>query len=704
MSTAETLTATPVYGAVVAAYRRAGWLGVLPLPPGRKWPPPTGYTGEAGADPSGGDVATWAQHKAHHNVALRMPEGVVGIDVDQYDKPADDGTVVAKRGADELATLEAELGPLPPTWSSSARDWPSGIRLYRVPAGVRLRTDPLPSVEVVQRHHRYVVAPPSTNPEAAGLAYRWRTPEGAYTEQPPRVDELPELPAAWLDRWRVDAERPEVRDPIPPRPAPAGVDRSAAVQRVLDDRRPWTAGSRHDEALRLSMALARLEHGGYPGATDALALIGAEFIAVKPEAGVRHGTAPSEWEALLASARTKAATTAATRPDYADAVAEGRARAAAERARGLAGWPGVSTDVDTSPAGELHPAEEDAPTSWEPVDVVAELRSGGPPPPDVLTHARGYRLLYAGRTHAFFGPSESLKSWAAQAATAEVLLEGRPVLFIDYEDDAASVGARLVALGVPEDAIAAHLVYVRPNEALVDRQGRWTPAGLRFLELVDERPWALAVLDGMTEAMSTEGLDLNDNADAASFARRILRPLADTGAAVVGIDHQPKNAGETGRYAIGSQHKLAGLTGAAYRFEPERPLGRPAGTEPVTGLSKVTVSKDRPGYVRGRTQDGAVGLFRVTAWPDGKLDADIIDRADLGDEGADMVIAGRVLTHLATYEGASKNQLEESVVGNRDAIRAVTSWMVGKGWIEVRPVGTAHRHYLTDTGRQEVPA
>jgi hypothetical protein len=210
-------------------------------------------------------------------------------------------------------------------------------------------------------------------------------------------------------------------------------------------------------------------------------------------------------------------------------------------------------------------------------------------------------------------------------------------------------------------------------------------------------------VDGITEAMTTEGLEVNENADAATFARRLLRPLADAGAAVVAIDHQPKNAGETGRYALGSQHKLAGLTGAAYRFEPVRPLGRPDGTEEVVGWSKVTVSKDRPGYVRGKSREGNVGLFRVTAWPDGTLDACVIDEADLGDIGADLALAGRVLDYLATYEGAAKGAIESDVTGRAESIRATLRWLEGKRWISIKKEGSAHRHYLTDEGRKEVP-
>jgi hypothetical protein len=357
------------------------------------------------------------------------------------------------------------------------------------------------------------------------------------------------------------------------------------------------------------------------------------------------------------------------------------------------------------PTEPIDQMEESTPTSWAPIDLTSALRGEGPPSPTIWRHRRGHCLLYPGRTHAFFGASETLKSWAAQAAVVEVLNLGGHVLYIDYEDDQDGVVGRLRALGATEQQILEQLVYIRPDEPLMTREA-YTPGGLDFHQTLRSRSWLLAVIDGMTEAMTTEGLDVNDNADAARFQRRLLRPIADTGAAALAIDHQTKNADTSGRYAIGAQHKLAGLTGAAYRFESERPLGRPDGTDPSIGLTKITVSKDRPGFVRGRSHDGRAGTLRVTSWPDLTIDVELLDNADLGDEGADMEVAGRILKHLATYEGESKSQLEKQLGGNADAVRAARDWLVNKEWIRVHKgdkPGTPHRLFLTDLGRQQVP-
>jgi hypothetical protein len=206
----------------VGFYRRAGWAGTLPLPERAKSNPPDrlpdgrkfSFTGHDGVDPDDATVAYWAANgQATGNIALRMLDGVIGLDVDAYDawRPVRDpatGQVVSrlvhKRGAETLAELEAALGLLPPTWVSSARPAPSGIRLFRVPDGVTITESALPGdIEIVRRGHRYMVAPPSVHPET-GTAYGWwfgsSTAPWYAPGRPPSRDEIPWLPGAWAVR------------------------------------------------------------------------------------------------------------------------------------------------------------------------------------------------------------------------------------------------------------------------------------------------------------------------------------------------------------------------------------------------------------------------------------------------------------------------------------------------------------------------
>ncbi|MFY1656899.1 bifunctional DNA primase/polymerase [Micromonospora sp. WMMD1274] len=175
------------YAAAAPAYRAAGWAGTLHLPAGQKWPPPPGWTGRGAPYPDDADVDRWCRHYPAANIALRLPPTVLGIDVDCWD---------GKPGAASFASLSAECGPLPPTWATTSRGDGSGIRLYRVPAGVRWQERRAgPGIELLHSGHRYAVVWPSMHPE--GRRYRWIGPDVLPADRVPHVAELPALPASW---------------------------------------------------------------------------------------------------------------------------------------------------------------------------------------------------------------------------------------------------------------------------------------------------------------------------------------------------------------------------------------------------------------------------------------------------------------------------------------------------------------------------
>lgn len=208
----EDTTESGPFGRAAHLYRAAGWRGTLPIgrAPGQKSPPPNGWTGHGAPYPSGADTQAWADDPMirHLNIGLRAEPGTIGLDVDHY------GT---KTGQSTIAQLEEFLGPLPPTWVSSARPAPSGIRWYRVPDHIDGRVINWPGeagkfVEIIQPGHRYAVVWPSTNPEAGGAMYGWHCPPGTPTGHAiPSIDQLAGLPEAWvrglaLPYDRVDKE------------------------------------------------------------------------------------------------------------------------------------------------------------------------------------------------------------------------------------------------------------------------------------------------------------------------------------------------------------------------------------------------------------------------------------------------------------------------------------------------------------------
>jgi hypothetical protein len=187
------MTSAMGYREAAPLYLAAGWRGVLGIPYAVKDKPPIGYTGYEGVDPSPEQIESWRRENG--NVILRMPENVVGIDVDDYEKGGK-----RKTGAATLAKLESGWGRLPATWCATARDDEiSGKYFFQVPPGTRLH-DPGRDcgIEIIQHHHRFALVWPSYNPDANATVIWW-DPEGYLAERVPRVDELPLLPEAWLE-------------------------------------------------------------------------------------------------------------------------------------------------------------------------------------------------------------------------------------------------------------------------------------------------------------------------------------------------------------------------------------------------------------------------------------------------------------------------------------------------------------------------
>ena len=202
------------YHDAARVYYDAGW-SPLPLPRGAKTSPPEGTTGANGRWPTVDDVELWTNEHRGGNVAIRMPDTVIGIDVDDYDD---------KHGGTTLDALEEQYGKLPATWKSTSRgDGVSGIRVYRIPAGMEFPGMLGPGIDVIQHRHRYIVAAPSTHPN--GGRYRWYDANGDKCG-PPRVGDLPELPKAWLE---LALKPKQQAAPTPPRLIATDDDSIAAI-------------------------------------------------------------------------------------------------------------------------------------------------------------------------------------------------------------------------------------------------------------------------------------------------------------------------------------------------------------------------------------------------------------------------------------------------------------------------------------------
>ena len=293
--------------------------------------------------------------------------------------------------------------------------------------------------------------------------------------------------------------------------------------------------------------------------------------------------------------------------------------------------------------------------------------------PTLLHRSDGQALLYPGRIHCLQGEPESLKSWLAQVAVAEVLKAEQPVLYLDFEDSPGSVVSRLRALGCTPQQIGSHLQYVQPTEPL---PGRQLPNHLLQL------PPTMVVVDAVTEAMSILGLDLKDNANVAEFYRILPRPFASAGSTVTLIDHLTKEA--SGRFALGAQHKLAAIDGAAYKLSIGKPFGRDG-----AGTTRIDVVKDRHGFIRGMAQGNHVADLHLQSQPDGSVSADLRAPGDF----RPTFLMQRISELLeAEHPRALKTtEIYRVVHGKQDAKQRALELLVDEGWVH-REFGARNSH------------
>lgn len=598
------------YGQAASAYWDAGWRGILPLPLQAKKPVPVGWTGNHGEWPSYPDVMAWVQDMGGGNIALRLPSDVLGIDCDNYaDKP----------GAAVLGALQERHGPLPATWRVSSRDdGQSGISLYRIPPGLRWPGVLGPGIETIRFEHRYAVVWPSVHPN--GGTYRWRTPDGLVTLSAlPTPDELPELPEAWVSALThhqlADVpgqtgthSRGESLAWLGARgdqPCPVMADVLARGLAAL-----VPGASRHDGVLGLVYQLVNLAAEGHRGADDALGEVYQDFR-------TQVGTDRKPDELVDEMARMVAGAVRRAGADGADVLADpctvaighlGPLQALQVMAAGVVG-PGVDPAPDDD-------ADEVVRTSWWPRDVVAMLADDDPEPgPAFLIRADGVALFYPGRINGLLAPAESGKTWVGLLAVVQAAQAGQRSSIIDFEDTHRGTSARLTALGLTSDQLRDFVAYIAPDERLLV----FSDASRDLSEHLATWEPRLIVLDGVNAAMTLHGFDLISNHDATLFSQLILHPLVLGGAAVVYIDHTPKDRDDQSSGGIGAQAKRAMTTGCAIRLAVVAPFGKGQ-----SGILSMTVDKDRPGDVRGVSllDNGyhRVGTVKLTSHEDGSVD------------------------------------------------------------------------------------
>lgn len=600
---------TDIYGYATAAplYRAAGWMQVIPLPEGRKTPPPSGFTGRSRKPVTDEQMQLWSQSDPTANTGIVIPEGVLVLDID-----AEQGHQVKADGAKGISELSQELGALPATWSSTSHgiDSPARHLFYKVPEGLAWKGGAIEGVDILQPGHRYSVVWPSIHP--SGEMYCWYTPSGSTTSQIPHISDLATLPWKWVDYLRKPEHttpKPAFNTLISHETGTYDTRMCKAINTFLNKTlsNPASKGSRHDTTLQAVWALVNFAQEGHRGALDAINQLKPRFIAeIAPDRPGKEREAAREWAAILSGAMEKVNGI----QSHADPCEQSKIE------RMLPGeFNELTQNTIANQMGESHPqqvqnvgttpvqngsapasqvqngsmesyeANKNASSSWRFEDL-AQLASGIelPPTPTVFQREDGQGLFYRGAVNDLHGEPGCGKSMIAQIATAQELKNNRDVIYIDYEDSARNVVKRLLLLGVTGEQVISHLHYVRPSAKPS------SPTSLDgWRETLDYADTAtLAVIDGVTSCLAYAGLDSNSGDDIAAWYNTMPRLISACGPAVVLIDHVVKSKDNRGRYAGGSMQKLALIDGISYSVDMTKPVGKG-----VRGTIVIKSGKDR---------------------------------------------------------------------------------------------------------------
>ena len=345
-------------------------------------------------------------------------------------------------------------------------------------------------------------------------------------------------------------------------------------------------------------------------------------------------------------------------------------------------------------------------STWAPVDMTTALTLE-PVEPKYLRYGQNLSVFYPGKTHTLYAASESGKSWVALYAAAQILPgpddATERVLYIDHEDDARSIAERLGALGIPNETITNEdrFRYLNPAEPLTDQRNELFGTAGDDLHLALEWAPTFVVIDGVSEAMTEENLDPISNSDVAEWFRIVARRFEKIGACVVMIDHTAKSHGDGPPTELGAQHKRSGISGASFLIDAVKRPGRAVLGEPVEGLLRLRLAKDRGGYHRGRYRGDypVVVELTITSYPDGGV---IVHADELNETEGTSPLAIEIAVFLSVMGQSSKSAISEGIGKSRTdntAAKELADMVKRKEVIWEPGPSNSKQHDLTDHGR-----
>lgn len=661
---------------LTSQYKAKGWAITTPLPTGKKYPPATGITGNVDHQKRLEAAETaWNNAEPGCNIGLIMatdnPEfDVIAIDVDHYGD---------KRGADNLAELEPQLGSLElstvPRSTRRGADSRSAQYFVKVAKGYSWPTAVCEAVDIVQSGHRYSAVYPSV---VDGEEYRWYLGENEI--EIPIIGDLPWLPEAWQDYLQ----------PTPARRAAHKADISdfkAALTWLRDRCLPGEAESveidpnaRHDTMHKaVNQIVCNAVFNGHSGVEESLKSLGKQF---RQATEGENRDYEFKQSVIGAVAYAKGQIDNDDEPDtnWNDLVT--RLGNLDDLAMDLSSVLSATKNAEPETDAET---TEPQPTAHGLIDLTAIL-SGNYQPlrPTVGQLTDGTHLLYPGEIHDIHGYSGSGKSWVGLALVAQEIEAGNGVLWVDYEQSPAIVVNRLKELGLTAEQIQGQFGYMRPEEFPFPG----SMAEKEFRAVLEDNLFSLVVLDGVNQSFSLAGFDTHSTDDANQWHRLLPLKAAKNGAAVVQIDHTVKSREGDVSHAFGAQGKRANVAVSIGAVQTNAAL-RPG----HTGKLDLVIYKDRHGGLQGRSEPYKNG-YRVATFvlnaDNGFIFEPVTPRSyeafnqEPGVLDGHTDLAATDPRHMATI--GTLNTAIATLLCKRDNVDSLTPNAIQVGWQELAPL------------------
>ena len=286
-------------------------------------------------------------------------------------------------------------------------------------------------------------------------------------------------------------------------------------------------------------------------------------------------------------------------------------------------------------------------------------------PTAMLQRKDGATLFYDGKLNFLFGTPGGGKSWVALYCIHETLLRGRKCIYWDHEDTPGTLSRRSKLMGLD---LADHWR---------DGQFKYLRAGVEgaTLAMTEVMAWvkesdgpALVIID----SAESSGCPA-DGSDVAPWLTKMVQPFLEAGCTVLVCDHIPKRKEGRPMGPIGSQHKLARVSGAALLVTGVPWTGK------ADGHLVLTNHKDRNGSLPAPIGKAVARLI-------GTHEGDDLNISIVAPENEDNIEEAYIPTLQALADAGKdgilgQKAMRELVVGRNNQRDKTISDLIGMGFI-----------------------